>query len=53
VVAFVAPRVIGGSGSPGAVGGHGVDRLAEALALREVEVGRAGPDLVVTGYCER
>jgi diaminohydroxyphosphoribosylaminopyrimidine deaminase/5-amino-6-(5-phosphoribosylamino)uracil reductase len=53
VVAFVAPRVIGGTGSPGAVGGRGVDKLAAALPLREVEVGRAGPDLVVTAYCER
>ncbi len=53
VVAFVAPRVIGGSASPGAVGGRGVDRLAAALALREVEVGRAGPDIVVTGCCVR
>jgi diaminohydroxyphosphoribosylaminopyrimidine deaminase/5-amino-6-(5-phosphoribosylamino)uracil reductase len=51
VVAFIAPRVIGGAGSPGAVGGRGVDLLAAARMLGEVEVRRAGPDLVVSAYC--
>ena len=51
VHAFIAPRVIGGAESPAAVGGHGIDRLADARLLRDVEVSRAGPDVVVTGYC--
>lgn len=51
VVAFIAPRVIGGVESPGAVGGHGVDRLADALALADVELQRVGGDFVVSGYC--
>jgi diaminohydroxyphosphoribosylaminopyrimidine deaminase/5-amino-6-(5-phosphoribosylamino)uracil reductase len=50
VVAFIAPRIIGGVESPGAVGGHGPDRLADAWTLRDVEVARVGPDLMVTGY---
>jgi diaminohydroxyphosphoribosylaminopyrimidine deaminase/5-amino-6-(5-phosphoribosylamino)uracil reductase len=51
VYAFVAPRIIGGLEAPGAVGGRGVDRLEEALALRDVEVERIGADVVISGYC--
>jgi diaminohydroxyphosphoribosylaminopyrimidine deaminase/5-amino-6-(5-phosphoribosylamino)uracil reductase len=53
VVAMLAPRIIGGAGSPGAVGGAGVPSLAASQPLRDVSVERAGPDLVVTGYCVR
>ncbi|MFN2592234.1 MAG: bifunctional diaminohydroxyphosphoribosylaminopyrimidine deaminase/5-amino-6-(5-phosphoribosylamino)uracil reductase RibD [Candidatus Dormibacteria bacterium] len=51
VVAFVSPRIIGGFDAPGAVGGRGVEDLADALLLDEVVVETVGTDLVVTGYC--
>ncbi len=51
VVAMLAPRIIGGVGAPGAVGGTGAPSLAASPLLRDVTMDRAGPDLVVTGYC--
>jgi diaminohydroxyphosphoribosylaminopyrimidine deaminase/5-amino-6-(5-phosphoribosylamino)uracil reductase len=53
VVAMLAPRIIGGDRAPGAVGGKGAPSLAASPPLREVTIDRAGPDLVVTGYCVR
>jgi len=53
VVAMIAPRVIGGAGAPASVAGHGVAALERARLLEDVTVDRAGPDIVVTGYCVR
>ena len=53
VVAMLAPRIIGGTDAPSAVGGAGVSSLAASRLLERVSVEMAGPDLVVTGYCVR
>jgi diaminohydroxyphosphoribosylaminopyrimidine deaminase / 5-amino-6-(5-phosphoribosylamino)uracil reductase len=50
VIAFIAPRIIGGIEAPAAVGGHGVDALVESRALRDVEVRQIGPDVMISGY---
>lgn len=48
VAVFVAPRVLGGDGATGAVGGGGF-RLTDAAAIEDVAVERVGDDLLVTG----
>lgn len=52
VEAIVVPVIVGGT-SFTAVGGRGVQRMADALRLHEVEVERLGADLLVTGYTRR
>jgi diaminohydroxyphosphoribosylaminopyrimidine deaminase/5-amino-6-(5-phosphoribosylamino)uracil reductase len=52
VHAYVAPRLIGGHEAPGPVGGAGVERLAEAVSLREMDATRLGTDLLITGYVD-
>ena len=50
VVAFIAPVIIGGQGSVGAVGGKGPSSIAHAFRLSDVEVETLDPDIIVTGY---
>lgn len=53
VVAFIAPVIIGGVDSVGAVGGTGPNAVAEAFKLSEVHVETLKPDIIVTGYINR
>ncbi|HEY8394547.1 MAG TPA: bifunctional diaminohydroxyphosphoribosylaminopyrimidine deaminase/5-amino-6-(5-phosphoribosylamino)uracil reductase RibD [Thermaerobacter sp.] len=50
VLAFIAPKLVGGAGAPGPVGGPGVDRMAGALRLHRVRLRRLGDDWLVEGY---
>jgi diaminohydroxyphosphoribosylaminopyrimidine deaminase/5-amino-6-(5-phosphoribosylamino)uracil reductase len=50
VLAFIAPRIVGGRSAPTPVEGEGVPRVAEAIPLRRVRVERVGEDLLVVGY---
>lgn len=53
VVAFISPVIIGGEKAKTAVGGKGVDRVAEALQIKQVKVDRIGDNLVVSGYLNK
>lgn len=50
VTFFVAPRIVGGSGAPSAIGGRGIESMSGALELDHVTVTRRGRDLEITGY---
>jgi len=50
VVAFIAPVIIGGEGAKTAVGGSGVERMADVLRLGNVSLERIGDDFVLSGY---
>jgi diaminohydroxyphosphoribosylaminopyrimidine deaminase / 5-amino-6-(5-phosphoribosylamino)uracil reductase len=49
IIAFVAPKILGGRETP-AIGGDGIEKLAEAIPLRDWSVTQSGPDLVLTAY---
>ncbi|MDR0766703.1 MAG: bifunctional diaminohydroxyphosphoribosylaminopyrimidine deaminase/5-amino-6-(5-phosphoribosylamino)uracil reductase RibD [Odoribacteraceae bacterium] len=49
VMAFVAPRIVGGAGAASPVGGAGFGRLSDALELSGVSVERAGADVMIRG----
>ncbi|HWG44300.1 MAG TPA: bifunctional diaminohydroxyphosphoribosylaminopyrimidine deaminase/5-amino-6-(5-phosphoribosylamino)uracil reductase RibD [Gemmataceae bacterium] len=50
---FIAPRLVGGAAATPAVGGHGVERMAEALRLVEWRHEVLDGDLYVTGLTQR
>jgi len=49
VTAFVAPILVGGDEAPGAVGGGGIGRLAEAVRLTRLRCEPLGDDFCLTG----
>ena len=50
VTFFVAPIIIGSQDAPSAIGGSGVERVAEAPQLDLVETRQHGRDVEITGY---
>jgi diaminohydroxyphosphoribosylaminopyrimidine deaminase/5-amino-6-(5-phosphoribosylamino)uracil reductase len=52
VFVYVAPRLIGGREAPGPLAGEGIDHLAAATHLHELDFVRLGDDLMITGYTD-
>jgi diaminohydroxyphosphoribosylaminopyrimidine deaminase/5-amino-6-(5-phosphoribosylamino)uracil reductase len=52
VVALLSPRLLGGDEALAAVGGRGAATLADAPLFADVEVTRAGVDVVVAAYSD-
>ena len=53
VVAFIAPIVIGGEEAKTAVGGRGIDKVADSLKLEQIKVEKFGDDVMVSGYVRK
>ena len=49
VMFFYAPKILAGEGVP-ICQGPGPQRMAEAMAVRDLEIERIGGDVLVTGY---
>jgi diaminohydroxyphosphoribosylaminopyrimidine deaminase/5-amino-6-(5-phosphoribosylamino)uracil reductase len=52
IVAFVAPKILGARDIT-AIGGAGIQRLADAIAIKDWSAAPSGPDIVITGYVHR
>jgi diaminohydroxyphosphoribosylaminopyrimidine deaminase/5-amino-6-(5-phosphoribosylamino)uracil reductase len=50
VIAFIAPKILGGAAAPTAVGGAGIARMEDALNLYRMKVKKVGEDLMFEGY---
>jgi diaminohydroxyphosphoribosylaminopyrimidine deaminase/5-amino-6-(5-phosphoribosylamino)uracil reductase len=50
VMVFIAPKIVGGSGAVGAMGGAGAEKVTESLKMMDVKVGRSGEDVWIEGY---
>ena len=45
---FIAPVIVGDHEAIAVVGGNGVNKVIEAIRLKDVEVNRIGEDLIIT-----
>ncbi len=50
VMSFIAPKILGGTKAPTAVGGKGIPRMEEAMQLRDLSYRKVGEDILVEGY---
>ncbi|MCX6282827.1 MAG: bifunctional diaminohydroxyphosphoribosylaminopyrimidine deaminase/5-amino-6-(5-phosphoribosylamino)uracil reductase RibD [Bacteroidetes bacterium] len=50
VIAFVAPKILGGATAPTPVGGMGIPGMEGAINLRDLKVRKVGEDLMIEGY---
>lgn len=50
ILAFIAPKIIGGTDAPSPVNDLGFNRMTQALQLKNVRWRSIGPDLLIEGY---
>jgi diaminohydroxyphosphoribosylaminopyrimidine deaminase/5-amino-6-(5-phosphoribosylamino)uracil reductase len=53
VMAFIAPKIIGGPKSFSPIGELGFEQMTQALALTEVKTKFLGEDILIEGYLAR
>ncbi len=50
IIAYIAPKLIGGEGAPSPFGGEGISTMDEAVLLDGITVDQIGRDIRITGY---
>ncbi|MFA5388422.1 MAG: bifunctional diaminohydroxyphosphoribosylaminopyrimidine deaminase/5-amino-6-(5-phosphoribosylamino)uracil reductase RibD [Candidatus Omnitrophota bacterium] len=46
---FIAPRIIGGKNAVTSVEGKGIGKIRQSINLKDIEIKRIGPDILVSG----
>ncbi|MBQ9486215.1 MAG: dihydrofolate reductase family protein, partial [Selenomonadaceae bacterium] len=52
VIAFIAPKILGGKKAPAAVTGAGFMHLSDAVQLKNISVEKIGTDIMLEGYVD-
>lgn len=50
LVLYIAPKIIGGKQAPGFIGGAGIEKMADAINLSDLELIKIGKDYKFVGY---
>lgn len=50
VIAFLAPKIIGGENAPPVVAGRGIEKIADCKRLKNIKFEHVGEDFMITGY---
>ncbi len=50
VLFFLSPKIIGGKKSPTSVDGKGIDKLNEAISLKDIKTHKLDEDILIEGY---
>jgi len=50
VVSFIAPKILGGSAAPSPVGGAGIEKMEDAIMLKNIRVKKVGKDIMIEGW---
>ena len=50
IMAFIAPKIIGGSDAPSPVGDLGLNQMTDALPLERIKIAQIDRDLLIEGY---
>ncbi len=50
VISFIAPKILGGTNAPTAVGGKGIEKMEDSLNLRNMRTTKMGDDIMVEAW---
>ncbi len=53
ILLVIAPKIVGGRGAPSPVGGLGVERLSEAIPLKDITVSYLDGDILYEAYVDK